>query len=66
MHFGPNEVLVALSLDFEDSLPAGEVQRIVTHIESKLKAAYPEIGQVYIEAQSFAADRSGADAALRM
>lgn len=66
MHFGPNEVLVALSLDFEDSLPTGEVQRIVTHIESKLKAAYPEIGQVYIEAQSFAADRRGAEAALRM
>jgi len=63
MHFGPNEVLVALSLDFEDSLPAGEVQRVVTRIETKLRRAYPEIGQVFIEAQSFDADRRGADAA---
>lgn len=63
MHFGPNEVLVALSLDFDDALPAGEVERIVTRIEQKLRAAYPEIGQVFIEAQSFDADRRGADAA---
>lgn len=63
MHFGPNEVFVALSLDFDDTLPAGEVERIVTRIEARLKAAYPEIGQVFIEAQSFDADRRGADAA---
>lgn len=61
MHFGPNEVFVALSLDFDDSLPAGEVERIVTRIERKLRDAYPEIGQVFIEAQSFAADRQGAE-----
>ncbi|MBS0335172.1 MAG: cation diffusion facilitator family transporter [Proteobacteria bacterium] len=59
MHFGPNEVFVALSLDFEDSLPAGEVERIVTRIEQRLRTAYPEIGQVFIEAQSFDADRRG-------
>ena len=61
MHFGPNEVLVALSLDFEDALQAGEVERIVTRIEAKLKAAYPEIGHVFIEAQSFDADRRGTE-----
>ncbi len=59
MHFGPNEVLVALSLDFQDDLPAGEVEKIVTRLEAKLKAAYPEIGPVFIEAQSFAQDRLG-------
>jgi cation diffusion facilitator family transporter len=57
MHFGPNEVFVALSLDFDDALAAGEVERIVTRIERKLKTAYPEIGPVFIEAQSFDADR---------
>ena len=59
MHFGPNEVLVVLSLDFEDTLPAGEVERIVTRIEQKIKAAHPDVRQVFIEAQSFAADRLG-------
>jgi cation diffusion facilitator family transporter len=59
MHFGPNDLFVALSLDFDDALPAGEVERIVTRIERKLKTAYPEISQVFIEAQSFDADRRG-------
>lgn len=59
MHFGPNEVLVVLSLDFDDELPAGEVERVVTRIERKIKAAHPDVGQVFIEAQSFAADRRG-------
>ena len=57
MHFGPNEVLVVLSLDFEDTVPAGEVERIVTRIEQKIKAAHPDVKQVFIEAQSFAQDR---------
>ncbi len=61
MHFGPNEVLVVLSLDFDDALPAGEVERIVTRIETKIKADHPDVRQVFIEAQSFAADqRAGA------
>ena len=61
MHFGTSEVLVALSLDFEDSLPAGEVERIVTRLERKIKQAYPQVGVVFIEAQSFAADRRGGE-----
>jgi cation diffusion facilitator family transporter len=60
MHFGPNEVFVALSLDFQDDLSARDVERIVTSIEEKLKAAYPEIGQIFIEAQSFAQDAAEA------
>jgi cation diffusion facilitator family transporter len=63
MHFGPNEVFVALSLDFDDGVSAGEVERIVTRIERKLRDAYPEIGQVFIEAQSFDADRRGTEEA---
>lgn len=59
MHFGPNEVLAALSLDFEDTLPAGEVERIVTRIERAIKAAHPDVTRIFIEAQSFDADRRG-------
>ncbi len=59
MHFGPNDVFVALSLDFEDALPASEVERIVTHIERAIKAAHSDVTRVFIEAQSFDADRRG-------
>jgi divalent metal cation (Fe/Co/Zn/Cd) transporter len=59
MHFGPNDVLVALSLDFDDAMPAGEVERAVTRIEQAIKDAHPEVSRVFVEAQSFDADRRG-------
>ena len=57
MHFGPRDVLVALSLDFDDGLPAGKVEVVVTEIERQIKAAHPEVTRVFVEAQSFDAHR---------
>lgn len=54
MHFGPNEILVALSLDFRNDLTAGEVEDAVARLESRIRAAYPQAGRIYVEAQSFA------------
>lgn len=51
MHFGPQDVLVALSLDFVDSGTAAEVEKAVTRIERQVKAAHPEVRRVFIEAQ---------------
>jgi cation diffusion facilitator family transporter len=51
MHFGPEDVLVALSLDFRDSGTAAEVEQAVTRIERRIKAAHPEVKRVFIEAQ---------------
>lgn len=59
MHFGPNDIFVALSLDFQDSLPAAEVERTVTRIERAIKAAHPDVSRVFVEAQSFDSDRRG-------
>ena len=61
MHFGPADVLVAISLDFRDDLAAGEVEGIVTGIESRIKATHPEVRRIFIEAQSFEAHRRLAD-----
>jgi len=51
MHFGPQDVLVALSLDFRDNGTASEVEQAVTRIERRIKAAHPEVRRVFIEAQ---------------
>ena len=51
MHFGPDDVLVALSLDFVDSKTAGEVETAVTRMEHQIKKAHPEITRLFIEAQ---------------
>ena len=57
MHFGPNDVFVALSLDFRDSLTAAEVENTVSKIEQTIKATFPHVSRVFIEAQNFEAHR---------
>ncbi len=61
MHFGPAEIFVVLSLDFQDDLTARDVERTISSLEQELKAAYPEIAHVFIEAKSFEAVLSEAD-----
>lgn len=59
MHFGPNDVFVALSLDFVDTLSAKQVEETVTRLEQAIKAEHPDVTRIFIEAQNFDADRRG-------
>jgi cation diffusion facilitator family transporter len=52
MHFGPRDVLAALSLDFEDAMPAAAAERAVSSIEREIKAAFPQVRRIFIEVQS--------------
>lgn len=54
MHFGPNEILVCLSLDFDNRLSAAQVENTVARLEQRIRAAYPQAGRIYVEAQSLA------------
>jgi divalent metal cation (Fe/Co/Zn/Cd) transporter len=65
MHLAPRQVLVNLSLDFENNLTADEVEMVVTRLETRMREAFPEVTRVFIEAQSRAAHarRAQADAA---
>jgi len=54
MHFSPKDVLLNLSLDFEDDVSSQEVERLVSSLENRIVAAFPSITRVFIEAQSFA------------
>ena len=59
MHFGPREVLVALSLDFDDAIPAAAVEEAVSRIERSIKKDHPEVARVFVEAQGRAAHEAG-------
>ncbi|GAB4241289.1 MAG: cation diffusion facilitator family transporter [Methyloligellaceae bacterium] len=52
MHFAPNDILLALSLDFQDNLRVGEVEQAISHIEREIKGRFPEIKRLFIEVQS--------------
>jgi divalent metal cation (Fe/Co/Zn/Cd) transporter len=60
MHFGPQDVLVALSLDFENAQSASSVENTVSRLERRIKSAHPAVTRVFIEAQSFEASRRAA------
>ena len=52
MHMGPEDVLLALSLDFHDELNAGQVEEAIYIMEMAIKARFPEIRRLFIEVQS--------------
>lgn len=60
MHFGPQDVLVALSVDFDDALGSAQVEAAVSRMEREMKQAHPEVKRVFIEAQAFQPGRRSA------
>ncbi len=57
MHLGPEDVLLNLSLDFDDRVPSEEVEKAVSEMEIAIKEAFPEITRIFIEAQSWTMHR---------
>ncbi len=58
MHLGPEDVLVAMSIDFDDARTAGEVEAAISEFERRIKARWPEVRRVFIEAQGADAHRA--------
>ena len=63
MHFGPDDVLLNVSLDFADALSSNEVEAAVSSMEQRIKSEFPEITRVFIEAQSWYGHQRGERAA---
>ena len=51
MHLGPDDVLVAASVDFQDDETAAGVEATTARLERAIKAKYPEVRQLFIEVQ---------------
>lgn len=64
MHMGPEDVLVATSLDFRSGVGADRVEAAVAAMERRIKSRYPQIRRLFVEAQSWRAhheDERGGD-----
>src|SRR6201996_5108216 len=48
MHLGPQDILVAATLDFRDDLTAPELEKAADELTSRLRTAEPRITRVYI------------------
>lgn len=52
MHMGPDFVLVNMSLEFEDELGVGEIEKKVAALDKAIKASFPEVKRVFVEAEA--------------
>ncbi len=62
MHLGPEDVLVAASVDAIDGIPAEEVERVTSELERAIKEKYPAVRRLFIETQSVAAHKAAISA----
>ncbi|MFP4347373.1 MAG: cation diffusion facilitator family transporter [Desulfococcaceae bacterium] len=53
MHFGPNEVLLNLNVQFKKQLSSSEIAAAVDRLESSIRKKHPEIKRIFIEAEAF-------------
>lgn len=52
VQLAPDEIVVALSVEFNDRLTTPEIEQRIAELEKKLRAAHPEIVTVFIKPQS--------------
>jgi cation diffusion facilitator family transporter len=67
MHFGPEQVLLNLDVQFRRGLSAAEVEAAVDRLETAIRARHPEIKHIFLEADAIrtrpAREAAGAGAA---
>ncbi len=54
MYLSPDDVMLALDVDFDDHLTATQVEAAVVAVQDRIRARYPEFKRIFIEAKSLA------------
>lgn len=52
MHMGPDFILLNLSVDFPDDLPASDMEIIIAKLDRQIKQAFPDVKRIFIEAEA--------------
>jgi cation diffusion facilitator family transporter len=53
MHFGPQDVLLTLDIEFRPELSASEVAVAIERLDRSIRKAHPEVKHMFVEAQCF-------------
>lgn len=57
LHLGPNQVLLAVELQFRDQLSADQVADAIDRVESAIRKRHPQVSHIFLEAESITAPR---------
>ena len=52
MHMGPEFILANISVDFQDDIPAGTIEKTIAAIDRRIKSRVPEVKRIFVEAES--------------
>ena len=52
MYLGPNDVMMALDVEFADNLSSTEVAQAVEHLQDAIRKEHPEVQRIFIEAKN--------------
>lgn len=52
LHRGPNDILLAVSIDFKDDITVGKVENTIYQLELAIKKQHPQVKRLYIEVQN--------------
>ena len=59
MHFGPEVVLLALDVEFEDHLKADQIEEAIGRIENQIREQHPIVQRIFIEAKAIIGKKAG-------
>ena len=51
LHMGPNFILLNVSVDFKDDVPAGDVENAIERLTREIRGAHEDVKRVFIEAE---------------
>jgi len=52
LHRGPNDVLLAISIDFKNNITVGKIENTIYKLELAIKERHPVVKRLYIEVQN--------------
>lgn len=52
MHMGPDFILVNISIDFRDDIPAGDLEVMISRLDQHIKHTFRNVKRIFIEAES--------------
>ena len=60
MHMGPDFILVNISIDFRDDIPASDLENMIADMDTQIKDNYSSVKRIFVEAESRRIDNRSA------